>query len=124
MTIANILRNKVPDYAEVEVFFFEHCNLKCVHCFQDHSATVGMSRDSILSKATLISEFVRNAKKNHVVLNIMGGELFQDHLLSEFLPVYTEFIEIVSDAANQVNKTLRFNFVTNLLATNHIAFIS
>jgi uncharacterized Fe-S radical SAM superfamily protein PflX len=46
-TIQELLNNKVPDYAEIEIFFFEQCNLRCVHCFQDHNATLGMSETEI-----------------------------------------------------------------------------
>ena len=121
--IENILASKVPDYAEIEIFFFEHCNLKCVHCFQDHDATVGMDRQSILSKVSLIESFFKKTPKKDVTLNIMGGELFQDHLLDEFLPIYSEFINEVKLLSVKYNKISKFNFVTNLLATKHDTFI-
>lgn len=121
--IENILASKVPDYAEIEIFFFEHCNLKCVHCFQDHDATVGMNEQSILSKVSLIEDFFKKTPKKAVTLNIMGGELFQDHLLDEFLPIYSKFITEVNLLSIKYNKIPKFNFVTNLLITKHNAFI-
>lgn len=116
--IQELLKDKVPDYAEIEIFFFEHCNLRCVHCFQDHESTLGMTRESILGKIDLIDNFITNTPKEYVTLNIMGGELFQDWLFDEFLPVYSEFVYAVNSIAERTNKTVRFNFVTNLLATD------
>lgn len=119
MSIQDIIQNKVPDYAEIEIFFFEHCNLRCVHCFQDHLSKEGMDRERILTKISLIEDFFKRTPKNEVILNVMGGELFQDDILEEFLPIYSEFISGVERLSQEYNKSCRFNFVTNLLATNH-----
>lgn len=124
MSIQDILASKVPDYAEIEIFFFEHCNLRCVHCFQDHDSTLGMSEQQILDKVNLIEDFFKRTPRTQVILNIMGGELFQDHLLEEYLPVYTKFINGVKDLSKKYNKDPKFNFVTNLLATKHDLFKS
>lgn len=122
MSIQNLIQSKVPDYAEIEIFFFEHCNLRCVHCFQDHVNKDGMSRERILEKLPLIEKFFKATPKTEVILNIMGGELFQDSILEEFLPVYSEFICGVKDLGKKHNKSCRFNFVTNLLMTQHDQF--
>lgn len=122
MSIQDIIQSKVPDYAEIEIFFFEHCNLRCVHCFQNHLSKDGMDRQRILGKLSLIEEFFRKSHKSEVILNIMGGELFQDEILSEFLPVYSDFISGVENLSTKYNKSCRFNFVTNLLVTNHNLF--
>ena len=116
--IRELLRDKAPDYAEIEIFFFEHCNLRCVHCFQDHDSTVGMSEEDILSKVQLIEDFFKRASKHDVILNIMGGELFQDDLLDKFLPVYSTFIDQVTQLAVKYNKNPIFRFITNLLVTD------
>ena len=50
MTIELLLKDKVPDFAEIEIFLFEYCNLKCVHCFQNHDSKIGMSEENIFSK--------------------------------------------------------------------------
>lgn len=122
MSIQDIIKSKVPDYAEIEVFFFEQCNLRCIHCFQDHESTVGMSKENILAKTNIIEDFFKRTAKTEVVLNIMGGELFQDNLLEEFLPVYSEFIDRIRFLSIQYNKNPKFNFVTNLLVTRHDLF--
>jgi hypothetical protein len=124
MSIQDLLANKVPDYAEIEIFFFEHCNLKCVHCFQDHDSTLGMSEKDILTKLEIIEDFFKRTPRTSVILNIMGGELFQDHLLDEYLPVYTKFIDGVRQLAITYKKEPKFNFVTNLLTTKHDLFKS
>lgn len=115
--VAELLKNKLPDIAEVEIFLFEHCNLRCVHCFQDHEARIGMSEAAILYKAELVGDFLERNKLKQYTLNVMGGELFQDELLDLYLPVYTKFIERVQEFATKTGKTVNFNFVTNLLCT-------
>ena len=122
MSVQELIASKVPDYAEIEIFFFEHCNLRCVHCFQDHDSTLGMGKIQILEKVKIIEDFFKKTSKTSVILNIMGGELFQDHLMDEYLPVYTKFIEEVKAAAIAHNKSPMFNFVTNLLTTKHEMF--
>lgn len=121
-TIQELLKDKVPEYAEIEIFFFEHCNLRCVHCFQDHEATDGMSESAILSKLEIIEDFFKKTTRVPVTLNIMGGELFQDHLLEEYLPIYSKFIDGVNHLSSIYNKIPKFNFVTNLLTTKHDLF--
>jgi hypothetical protein len=123
-TIEKILHNKVPEYAEIEIFLFEHCNLRCVHCFQDHESIVGMNESSIMSKISLIEDFFKKSPRKSVILNIMGGELFQDYLLEEFLPLYSKFIDQVIKLSIDYDKEPKFNFVTNLLATKHNLFLS
>ena len=116
--IESVLEDKIPDSGEFEIFFFEECNLRCVHCFQDHESKVGQSKEQILSKLQIIKNFFLMNPKKHYVMNIMGGELFQDHLLDEYLPVYTAFIEGVNDLCDEFDKEVTFNFVTNLVFTN------
>jgi hypothetical protein len=124
MTIHAILKDKIPDFAEIEIFLFEYCNLRCVHCFQDHNSKVGMSESDIIAKIAIIEDFFKRSPKHDVILNIMGGELFLDELLDEYLPVYTKFIDAVNELAKIHNKKPKFNFVTNLLTTKHAQFKS
>lgn len=124
MSVQELISSKVPDYAEIEIFFFEHCNLRCVHCFQNHTSTLGMSEKLILDKLSIIEDFFKKSPKVQVTLNIMGGELFQDHLMDEYLPIYTKFINGVLNLSEQYNKIPLFNFVTNLLTTKHDLFSS
>lgn len=123
MSIQDLISKKVPDYAEIEIFFFEHCNLRCVHCFQNHTSTLGMDQKLILDKVSLIEQFFQKTPKTDVTLNIMGGELFQDNLMEDYLPVYTSFINSVLDLSKKYNKVPQFNFVTNLLTTKQDIFL-
>ena len=120
--IEQLLKNKIPEYAEIEIFFFEHCNLRCVHCFQNHESEIGMNESSIMSKITLIETFFNKTQKEHVTLNIMGGELFQDHIMEKFLPIYSNFIHSVNDLSKKYNKIVKYNFVTNLLTSKKQLF--
>ena len=110
-----LLKDKVIDYTEVVVLLFEHCNMSCVFCPQDHDSLVGATRDDILYKATKIVDFINNNKKTDVSLHIMGGELFQDKFVNEgFINHYQEFIDVIKNGVNK-DKNLNFYFVTNLV---------
>jgi len=113
----SIIEDKIPESGELEIFFFEECNLRCVHCFQDHKSKLGQSKENILSKLQIIKDFFLMNPKKHYIMNIMGGELFQDHLLDEYLPIYTAFVDGVNDICEELDKTVTFNFVTNLVFT-------
>lgn len=110
-----IIEDKIIDYVEVVVLFFEHCNMKCVFCPQNHEDTTGADRDSIIAKSRQVVDYINSSPKDHFVLHIMGGELFQDHWIDQgFLNVYQEFIDIIRD--NVVSyKSVDFLFVTNLV---------
>ena len=47
----------------------------------------------------------------------MGGELFQDSLLEKYLPIYSLFIYQVSLLSQEMNKSVDFNFLSNLVFT-------
>ena len=61
--IYDLIDQKVIDYAEVIVILFEHCNLKCAFCPQDHNSFENTSRESILSKVDYISTWINNNNK-------------------------------------------------------------
>jgi len=116
MSIYDVIGQKVIDYAEIVVCLFEHCNLACVFCPQDHRSIVGASREEILAKVDSIAEWINNNKRSkHFKIHLMGGELFQDHWIERgFLDIYQEFIESIR---NKVigDKFVEANFITNLL---------
>ena len=116
----SLLGIKIPDMGEIGIIFFEECNLRCPMCPQDHTSIEGQSKDEILSKVDIIKDvLLHNSNSRVVTLNIMGGELFQDHLLEEYLPIYSEFIENVNTLSLKLNRKIIFRFVTNLVFTNH-----
>lgn len=118
-----IIREKVIDHAEIVLILFEECNMKCVFCPQDHASKVGQSREEILSKADPVVKYIHgNMRTTDFHFHIMGGELFQDHLIEAgFLDVYAEFMETVREQCP--GKNLTFRFVTNLI-TDRIADVA
>jgi len=111
-----LIDKKIIDYAELVICLFDHCNLKCVFCPQDHTNTQGASEKEILSKVPGIVEWINNNKRStYFKLHIMGGEIFQDiWIQEEFLSIYQRFIDKIKSKVD-TEKTLVFNFVTNLV---------
>ncbi len=120
----NIIRKKIPQYAEIVVNLFDHCNMRCVFCPQDHEDIVGMSRSEILSKVPIIKDFMINNPSIEFQIHVMGGELFQDDLIkSGYLEIYTDLINEIKQAC-PVGKTVVFNFISNLVFTQTEKVIS
>lgn len=110
-----IIKDKIIDYSEVVVLLFEHCNMSCVFCPQNHDDTFGASEEMILSKCDKIIEHINNNPKNDFCLHIMGGELFQDKFVNDgFLNHYQKFIDKIKQNVKP-EKNLLFLFVTNLV---------
>ena len=111
-----LIDKKIIDYAELVICLFDHCNLKCVFCPQDHNNTQGASEKEILSKVPGIVEWINNNKRSkYFKLHIMGGEIFQDIWIeNQFLSIYQKFIDEIKSKVDS-EKTLVFNFVTNLV---------
>jgi hypothetical protein len=116
MSFYQIIDSKVIDYAEIVVCLFDHCNLTCAFCPQEHDSKLGASREEILSKVPDIAKWINsNNRSSYFKLHIMGGELFQDGWIdSGFLLHYQEFIDEIRKAVS-ANKELYFNFITNLV---------
>jgi hypothetical protein len=114
--IYKAIDNKVILHSEVVVCLFEHCNMECVFCPQNHASIVGASREEILSKVDLIVNYINSNKRStHFKIHTMGGELFQDRWISKgFLDIYSEFIEQIKSRINS-DKDVEFNFITNLV---------
>ncbi len=109
-----VIKDKVIDWAEVVVNFFEHCNMSCVFCPQNHDNRIGQSKEEILQKVQPIADWINSRNNKEFHLHIMGGELFQDELIEQgYLDTYGQFIEEVNKLCP--SKTLIFNFVTNLV---------
>ncbi|MFN3697126.1 MAG: hypothetical protein ACK4VO_06775 [Pseudobdellovibrio sp.] len=114
-SVLKIINSKLIPFAEVVVCLFENCNLSCVFCPQNHKSTIGMSKNEILSKIPIIENFINQIHSSDIHLHIMGGELFQDHLIEEgFLDYYSMFIDILQSKFRESNKKLIFNFISNL----------
>lgn len=118
-TFYKIIDSKVIDWAEIVVCLFDHCNMKCVFCPQEHDNPLGASRDEIMSKVPSIVEFINsNTRSTYFKMHIMGGELFQDLWIEKgFLDIYQEFINEIRKQV-PLEKEIIPNFVTNLVFDN------
>jgi organic radical activating enzyme len=117
--IYDIIDSKVIKFAELVICLFEHCNLRCVFCPQDHDSVIGASKVEILSKVAPIVKWINeNNRSTYFKIHIMGGELFQDRWIDKgFIEIYHEFITQIRQQVPE-SKTIVFNFVTNLLFEN------
>ena len=114
--IYGLIKNKVVDCAEIIVILFESCNLSCLMCPQDHGSLKNISEESILSKVNLITSWINKNKSKSFVLNIMGGEVFQDFLVEkQILSSYQKFIDAINNNVIDKSKKIKYNFVTNLV---------
>lgn len=112
-----VIKNKIIDHSEVVVNFFDHCNMRCSFCPQDHSSTLGMSREEIVSKVPHILNYINNNPSQEFLFHLMGGELFQDELIENgFLDYYSDFISLI-EYGKPPNVVVNFNFITNLAFT-------
>jgi len=111
-----VIDKKVIDWSEIVLCLFEHCNLLCAFCPQDHSSILGASEEEILNKVSTITRYIeRNNRSKHFIINTMGGELLQDTWTDKgFLNIYSKFIKQVRENVSS-DKTIVFNFVTNLV---------
>lgn len=113
----DLIKSKIIDHSEIVVNFFDYCNMKCSFCTQIHSSTEGMSKEEILSKVSLILNYIQTNESNEILLHLMGGELFQDELIDEgFLQHYSEFIHQL-ETQKPSHKKITYNFITNLVFT-------
>jgi hypothetical protein len=115
--VYKIIDNKVIDYAEIVVCLFDHCNLRCIFCPQDHELLDGATEKEILSKVPGIVDWINNNQRSkYFKIHIMGGELFQDQFIkSGFLNYYQSFVNEIKSQIQDPNKIVIFNFITNLV---------
>ena len=114
--IYELIKLKLVDYAEIVVVLFENCNLRCAMCSQDHETLEHIDEDSIMSKVDYIVNWINNKESEYFKLHIMGGELFQDHLIDAgYIQIYQNFIDSISE---RTDKNINFNFITNLVFDN------
>jgi len=115
-----VIKDKIIDWAEVVCVLFEHCNLTCVFCPQDHNSRAYQTPIDILLKVDPIVKFINSRSVSDYHIHIMGGELFQDELVEQgFLDVYSEMINQIKSKVNP-GKNLIFNFLTNLVYERNV----
>jgi len=118
-SIYDVIDSKVVKHAEIVVCLFDHCNLRCAFCSQEHDSLVGTTEKEILSKVDGIVKWINeNTRSTDYKIHIMGGELFQDSWINlGYLNIYQKFIDQIRSQVPQ-NKNILNNFVTNLVFEN------
>lgn len=111
--IKAILKNKIPDEAEIEVSLFQICGLKCAFCWQDHDDKTGL--ESIVGKIEPITEFVKSNPSKKFNVCLMGGEIFEEAREDQHYEDYFTLIQGVNANAEPLGKKVKWILVTNLL---------
>lgn len=119
MSNYELIASKIVNHSEIVVCLFDHCNLRCTFCPQDHESLIGASREEILNKVGTITNWINNSMRSNIVkIHIMGGELFQDQWIKEgFIAHYQDFLESIRKLTNK-SVTIIPNFITNLVFEN------
>lgn len=114
--IKDILSDKKPDVAEIELTLFENCDISCAFCAHEKDSIEGMSRSEILSKTEVIRDFIAQVKDDSKFINlhILGGELFQDRLLDDdhMLESYKLLVDNYSKLCTELQVKPRIIFVS------------
>ena len=111
--LKQLLKNKTNDSSEIEIHLFEFCNLSCRFCGQDHSSTVGFN--TIKQKAFDVIDFMSKSSKNSHIINVMGGEIFNDLIEDRLLRDYDTFANIIYENSVESGQEVLINWVTNLI---------
>lgn len=113
------IRNKQANYGEIIVYLFEQCHLTCVFCHQDHNGIEGQSHKAIMDKIKTIVDWINsNSSVNVFNIHLMGGEVFQDHLIEEgFLDTYKEMVNRIRLGVD-LSKEVNILFSTSLVLDN------
>ena len=115
-TLRHLLGNKAPIRTEIEVSFFQACNVRCAFCWQDNNDDTGLRE--IRDKVKPVIEYLSTS--DHLLENInvtlTGGELFQDDVLGEIYYDLAYFmIEVNRFAKRQLpGKDLSFTIISSL----------
>jgi hypothetical protein len=113
--LQELLKDKINLSTEIELHLFEFCNLNCAFCGQDHDSRTGMDRESILAKADRVIKFMGDSAMESHIVNIMGGEIFNDDVPDRVFTFYEDFYQRVNSYAEEKGLSVRFNWVTNLI---------
>lgn len=107
--VVDLLAEKKGRWKEAHLILFEHCNLRCSFCHQDHESKVGMDGDDILKK---VQTLIENTDPNTpYVVNITGGELFTDDIPDWMFGYYMMAGEMVMRHFKQVKVVYGTNLI-------------
>ena len=112
-----ILESKRPILGEIELTLFENCNIDCDFCFHDKKSTVGTTYAEMVSKLPIITaHFDKLAGRvDFVQINMVGGELFQDHWMEEKCEEYYNLLILIQTEAIRRGIRLEVVWVSNFL---------
>lgn len=107
--LREILDQKAPQRTEIEVSFFQKCNLRCTFCWQDHDDDTGIN--DIVGKADVVIQYLKEWEhiKDDITVTMTGGELFQDKVY--YYEQYYQFMFRIMSFMPKV----KFTMVTNLM---------
>jgi radical SAM protein with 4Fe4S-binding SPASM domain len=113
--LKNIFKEKAPNYTEIEVSYFQLCNLHCSFCWQDNYDPTGIS--TISEKADVAIDYLKREQLNlrpNIQVHMLGGELFEDQ--NDYYDQYLDFIfKIKSHCDRELpDKNVTFIFLTNM----------
>ena len=117
----DILESKRPNIAEVELTLFENCDINCSFCHHDKKSVVGMTFAEMMAKLDIIEKFFkdRQGTVDFMQVNIVGGELFQDSLVGEYMNYYTAIAGRLNALAGIYNYNLHIVWVSNFLFSDN-----
>lgn len=124
--VKELIGDKKPKVAEIELTLFENCDVNCKFCGHDKESIVGMTRNEMLSKIPLIDNFLSTIDDDieMVNLHLVGGELLQDRLISEECSILDDYSVLIEEYRKLCEKhgiEPRIILVTNMLTTkSHI----
>lgn len=114
-----LLSKKRSTQGEIIVTLFEHCNLSCKFCNQDHDSEVGI--DNIRGKAQDVIkaiQLLKKMRKETFSIHFMGGEVFQDRFTEKQYVDYLMLVLDVRDFCDMMGYPVEFVFVSNLVHFN------
>lgn len=113
----DILESKRPTIGEIELTLFENCNIECDFCFHDKKSLVGLSYDEMISKLPLVECHLDKlrGRVSIVQVNMVGGELFQDHWMEEKCEQYFDLLVEIKKLADIRALPLQVVWVSNFL---------
>lgn len=113
----DLLESKRPTIGEIELTLFENCNIDCDFCFHDKKSTVGISYEEMLSKLPLVEDHLKklSGRVSFVQINMVGGELFQDHWMEEKCDQFFDLMVEINTLAAKYNLPLQSVWVSNFL---------
>lgn len=112
---ADVIFEKRNRSSEIIIVLFEYCNFACEFCPQNHNSKIGLSYNEIVSKADTVIDYINNNKfATEFVVRIMGGELFNDEIVTdELLSAYSQLLHRIRTESDLNDRDLEFVYVTN-----------